>query len=63
MDQNNGSSAFWKDLRRDYLRSWRRKHPEKVKQYNREYWERKAREKAAQGKSKEGETNAENKTI
>ena len=30
------------EKRRDYLREWRRKHPEKVKQYNESYWQRKA---------------------
>ena len=31
-----------KEMRRQYLREWRKKNPDKVKQYNREYWERKA---------------------
>ncbi len=30
------------EIRRDYLREWRRKNPEKVKKYNQEYWNRKA---------------------
>lgn len=29
-------------MRRKYLREWRKKNPEKVRQYNREYWQRKA---------------------
>lgn len=32
-----------KDLQREYLRAWRRKNPDKVKQYNRDYWRRKAK--------------------
>lgn len=34
-----------KDLQREYLRAWRKRNPEKVKQYNREYWQRKAEKK------------------
>jgi len=30
------------EMRRKYLREWRKKNPEKVRQYNREYWQRKA---------------------
>lgn len=35
-----------KIVQREYLRSWRKQHPEKVREYNRSYWERRA-EKAA----------------
>lgn len=31
-----------KDAQRAYLREWRRKNPEKVRENNRRYWERKA---------------------
>lgn len=31
-----------KQKRRDYINNWRRKNPEKVKQYNKTYWERQA---------------------
>lgn len=30
-----------------YYRKWRKKNPEKQKEYNRRYWEKKARELAA----------------
>lgn len=30
------------ELRRQYVREYRRRHPEKVKQWNKSYWERKA---------------------
>lgn len=30
------------ELRRRYLQAWRKRNPEKVKAYNRSYWERKA---------------------
>ena len=30
------------EMRRAYLREWRKKNPEKVRKYCREYWERKA---------------------
>ena len=42
--------------RREYLRAWRKQNPEKVKQYNREYWERRVRrevEKNAETSRKE----------
>ena len=42
--------------KRDYMREWRAKNPEKSKQNNRNFWIR----KALQGKEKqEGENNAE----
>ena len=31
-----------RELQREYLRAWRKKNPDKVKQYSRTYWERKA---------------------
>ncbi len=30
------------ELRRDYLREWRKKHPDAVRKHNKTYWERKA---------------------
>lgn len=35
-------TAAAKEAQRAYKRSWRRKNPEKVKEYNRRYWEKKA---------------------
>ena len=29
-------------MRRAYLQEWRKRNPEKVRKYNREYWQRKA---------------------
>jgi len=37
----NRKEDLARELQRDYLREWRRKNPEKVKQYNRDYWLRK----------------------
>ena len=31
-----------KEKRNEYLREWRKKNKEKVKRYNKKYWERKA---------------------
>ena len=31
-----------KEIKAEYLREWRRKNKEKVAQYNRNYWEKKA---------------------
>ena len=47
-----------KELQREYLRSWRKRNPDKVKAYNRSYWERKAKkskEKACSVKSERTE--------
>ncbi len=35
------------EKRRDYLREWRRKNPQKVKEYNEAYWRRKAEKEEA----------------
>lgn len=35
-------TAKAKKTRAEYLREWRKKNKDKVKQYNRSYWERKA---------------------
>lgn len=32
-----------KQARRDYLNKWRRDNPEKQKEYNRRYWENRAK--------------------
>ena len=32
-----------RELRRKYLREWRKRNPEKVRQYNRDYWIRRAK--------------------
>ena len=48
------------ELRRDYLREWRRRHPEKVRQYNIEYWKRRAeREKGRESNNAETANGAE----
>lgn len=31
-----------KEMRRQYLREWRAKNPQKIRQYNENYWRRKA---------------------
>jgi len=33
-----------KDLKNEYQRNWRKAHPEKAKQHQEQYWERKAKE-------------------
>lgn len=37
------------EAQREYQRQWRRKNPDKVREMNRRYWEKKAREKAKEG--------------
>lgn len=43
-----------KDLAREeknkYLREWRKKNPDRVREYNRRYWRKKAAEKKKEGK-------------
>lgn len=46
-----------KEAQRAYLREWRRKNPEKVRENNRRYWERKAEQMAAQEKETEVDGN------
>lgn len=46
----NKLSPEAKELRRLYAKTWRRKNPDKVRENNRRYWERKAQQMAAQEK-------------
>lgn len=41
--------------RREYLRAWRKKNPEKVKEYNISYWKRRAERERAERSNKEVE--------
>lgn len=43
-----------REAKRQYMREWRKKNPERVKENNRRYWERKAK----QLQEKRGENNA-----
>lgn len=47
------------EMRRKYLREWRKRNPEKVKEYSQEYWRR----KAARAAQKEGADEQENNPI
>lgn len=47
-----------REAQRQYLRQWRKRNPEKVKKYNREYWIRRVQKEQAQKdaeKSNKGE--------
>ena len=44
-----------KAARREYKKKWQREHPEKVKQYQARYWDKKAREAAAAGDLPQGD--------
>lgn len=35
-----------REARREYLREWRKRNPDKVRENNRRYWERRAAKKA-----------------
>lgn len=41
------------EARRSYQREWRRKNPDKVRENNRRYWERKAQKMFEQAKSEQ----------
>jgi DNA-binding NarL/FixJ family response regulator len=41
MHENKGSDKA-RELKNEYQKAWRRKNPEKVRQYNIDFWERKA---------------------
>lgn len=52
------------EMRREYLRNWRAANKEKVKEYNRTYWERKAQErKKEQDLGKEHQADGETVTA
>lgn len=36
-----------RDIQREYYRQWRMKNKDKIKEYNRRYWEKKAQQKEA----------------
>lgn len=42
---------------REYLREWRRKNPDKVRENNRRYWERKTQQAASEGNKTEVDGN------
>lgn len=42
-----------REERREYYRQWRARNPEKIRENNRRYWERKAAKKAADKKETE----------
>lgn len=39
-----GLSEAANEARKEYRRKWQREHPEKVREYTRRYWEKKAAE-------------------
>lgn len=41
-----------KEARRAYKRAWNREHPDKVKQYQKNYWNKKAEEQTQAAASK-----------
>lgn len=52
------------EARREYYRDWRAANKDKVKQYNRSYWERKAQErKKRQNLGKEERDERENLSV
>ena len=43
-----------KEIRRAYYRAYRKKHPDKVREANARYWQKKAREAAAEREASDG---------
>lgn len=43
------------DIRKAYYREWRKKNPDKVRESNRRYWEKKAAEAVAKEQPEKGE--------
>ena len=43
-----------REAKRQYMREWRKKNPERVKANNRRYWERKAKERKRKGPYQRG---------
>lgn len=48
-----------KEARRAYQRAWNKAHPDKVKQYNESYWNRKAAKAAAEAEQGQEAENRE----
>lgn len=44
------------EMRREYLQNWRKKNPEKVRQYNKDYWNRKAAKAKQEAEQNEHKT-------
>ena len=58
-DQNN-KEKLASEMRRDYLRDWRRKNPDKVRQYNRKYWLNKVEQRSNESELRGVFSDAEN---
>jgi len=48
MDKNTMEQKA-REMQREYQRQWRKKNPDKVREKNRRYWVKKAREQAEKG--------------
>ena len=58
-DQNN-KEKLASEMRRDYLRDWRRKNPDKVRQDNRKYWLNKVEQRSNESELRGVFSDAEN---
>ena len=54
MDKKISDAA--KMAQREYARQWRRKNPDKVRENNRRYWEKKAAQKKKEANNAETDT-------
>ena len=45
-----------REAQRRYQREWRKAHPDRVREKNRQYWERKAQREAEQQEDKHGQS-------
>lgn len=55
--KTDGITEAAKRARREYHNKWRKEHPEKVKEYNNKYWNKKAAEAEAAEEEKETAAN------
>lgn len=44
MEKDKQSEADYKQVRREYLKKWRANNRDKVREYNKRYWQKKAEE-------------------
>ena len=45
MGKNDVTQEAIREAQREYFREWRKKNKDKVRQHNRNYWEKKARQR------------------
>lgn len=57
MGSNNELTSQGRQTRTEYLRAWRRKHPDKCREYSDRYWSKRGSKQAEQKQEKGSVTN------